>query len=198
MIVDANEKTLSTLPWLWLGGLAMLPLLLAALYLLLAPRQLLGRYDGQYFGAAYQQKYDGFDEVVAAGLDLVRDPDVDLYRELSGLVEPDGVPGVGLEGEVRLIRLMDDEPPHYRIVRYYEQAGSRSVVHFFTAVNGRWVMAPKDAYFYFHSGLWIQTWMPLSVSWWVLLLGIFITLLIRQWAMQWRRPHLMPPLKKVN
>ncbi|KAA3645026.1 MAG: hypothetical protein DWQ07_16655 [Chloroflexi bacterium] len=177
---------------LWIGGLALLPLLFAGIYILLVSPQERDRFDAQYFDTGFQQKYAGFADVLEAGQSLASSPEDGLYRELTGLTVPGTVPENSLNGDVRYFRLPDDEPPDYRIIRYYEHLGKRSVVHYYTEVDGRWVLVPRDAYFYYDTGLWLQTWMPLTVTWWIILSGVLLTLFLRHRGLMWRRLWIMP------
>ncbi len=41
-------------------------------------------------------------------------------------------------------------------------------------VNGRWVVAPPDGYYYLHSGEWMKVFAPLASIWWVVELVVIL------------------------
>ena len=153
---------------------ALLPLVLAGLLALAAEAQRLGRYDPAYFTAEYCQKYDTPGAVARALGEALQAGDETLLAELQGLRKP--IPLHTAPGMI-FVMLLDSDERYYTYL-YFDMDTYRRYTYSVERINGRWVIAPEDLYFYFHSGRWLRIFLPLALIWWsliaVLVLGTWI------------------------
>ncbi len=168
--------------------LAVIPLIVAALYILITT--LCGlpalRYDPAYFSEAYRRRYDTPNAVVTALEDALRRGDRALLAELQGLRHPWDFP---TSPNVRATILYEATDRYLSYLFWDTRTYDRFPYHV-EKVNGRWVVAPQDAQYYLYSGRWSGTWLPLALIWWVMELTALIANLIYRIARRWRRETL--------
>ena len=153
---------------------ALLPLLLAGLFALVAEVQRFGRYDPAYFTEEYRRRYDSPGAVARALGEALRSGDEALLAELQGLRRP-----VSLHtGPGMIFVMLLESDDRYFTYLYFDMDTYRRYTYNVEEVNGRWVVAPEDLYFYFHSGRWWRVFLPLALTWWiveiVVVLGVWI------------------------
>jgi len=142
----------------WIIGLASVPLLAVVAFAVIVFFQGYDRYDETLFTPAYQERYKA--PFIVSGLleEVLQTGNEDLYGELTGLrlvqplpeVNPDIIYGVLLEV---------DEAEYFHYMFIDKDTFKRSM-YFLEEVDGRWVVAPEDAYFLYHSGEWLKAYIP--------------------------------------
>lgn len=151
----------------WLVALALLPLLAAGLYIASVTVQGWFRYDKAYFTPEFQERYHTPGVVAWELQQALQKGDAPLYAQLTGLrsaprtLEPN--PNI-----ILTILLEVDERDYFHYL-YFNVRTYRRTVHHIKEVNGRWVVVPEDAYFYFDSGRWFGVFLPVAIVWWLLL-----------------------------
>jgi hypothetical protein len=152
---------------------AALPLVLAALFVLMVIASSYARYEPAYFSQACVDRYS-WPGAVALALDqALRADDDELLAELQGLRRP-----VSLKTSPTLnMVVMLERDDRYYYYLYFDTETYERHTHAVERVQNRWVVAPPDAYFYLYSGRWIRTAGPVSVLWWLL----EVTVLSMRW-----------------
>lgn len=165
--------------------LAAVPLVVAALYILIAA--LCGlpalRYDPTYFSEDYRRRYDSPSAVVSALEDALQRGDRALMAELQGLRHPWTFV---TSSNVRATILYEANDRYLSYLFWDTRTYDRFPYHV-EKVNGRWVVAPQDAQYYLNTGRWRGTWLPLALIWWGVELTVLIAHLIDRIARRWRR-----------
>lgn len=160
--------------------LILAPLIIACLYIIGVQIHSLSRYDQAFFTPEYQDRYHSPGTVAQAMEIALREGDMLLYAELTGLnrnhrsQEP--LPSLALSDTLNA-----DQDGYFRFL-YFELDTMRRNTQYVKEVDGRWVAVPQDAYFYFDSGKWTNVFMPLAIGWWVLLITIAIIKAYTRWA----------------
>ncbi len=165
-------------------GLALLPLLLAGLFILFVLVQIPFRYDISYFTPQYQELYDGPGDVAAALEEVLRTGDSRLYSELTGLRREARTPEAN-PNMVLTIVLEVDELGYFHYL-YYDVRTYRRAVYYIKEVGERWVVIPEDAIFAFNSGRWLVTFTPLAAIWWVILFFVGLGVMIFRGSARFR------------
>jgi hypothetical protein len=150
----------------------LLPLILAGLYIIVVQFGSIFRYDQAFFGEQFQETYASPGAVARALEGALQNGDEQLYAELSGLNQTPA--DLAPRPELHYSILVDVDERDYFHYLYFDMGTMRRDTHYVKEVNGRWVTVPQDAYFYLDSGQWMKVFMPVSVSWWGLLLAIAI------------------------
>jgi hypothetical protein len=165
-------------------GLALLPLILAGLFILFVVIQIPFRYDMTYFTPQYQEMYSAPGNVAVTLEEVLRTGDSRIYSELTGLRlkvrAPEANPNMALT-----IVLDVDELGYFHYlyfdVRTYERA-----VYYIKEINDRWVVIPEDASFAFNSGRWLVTFTPLAAIWWAILFFVGLGVVIFRKSARYR------------
>ena len=159
-------------------GLAVLPVLLAGLFILYVVVQTPFRYDMSYFTPQYQEIYSAPGNVAVALEEVLRTGDSLLYSELTGLRLEARAPQAN--PNMALTILLDVDERGYFHYLFFDVKTYRRAVYYIKEVNDRWVVVPEDAIFAFNSGRLLVTFTPLAAIWWTILifsgLGIMIFL----------------------
>ena len=157
-------------------GLALLPLLIAGLFILYVVVQIPFRYDMSYFTPQYQEIYSAPGNVAAALEEVLRTGDSLVYAELTGLGPKARAPEAN--PNMALTIVLDVDELGYFHYLYFDVKTYKRAVYYIKEVNDRWVVVPEDAIFAFNSGRWLVTITPLAAIWWAIIffvgLGIFI------------------------
>ena len=166
-------------------GLALLPLLLVAVYWLYASVQARIRYDQDYFSPHYQELYAA-PGVVAMELErALQSGDSAALHELQGLrrapkdIEPNPT--------IRFAILVEIDEAGYFHYLYFDSRTFLRSTYFVKDVGGRWVAAPEDLYFYWDSGMWLGVFLPIAIVWWLILLVVAIARFLFTHAHKYRR-----------
>ncbi len=148
-------------------GLFLLPLLAAGLFILVVRIQTLSRYDQAYFTAQYQERYASPGSVAVAIEQALHSDDRSIFAELTGLRKkirpPEANPDIHL-----MIVLKVSDAGYFQYLFFNTQNYQR-IVYYIKQVGGRWVMVPRDAYYFLDSGDWLLFFTPLLIVWWGLL-----------------------------
>ncbi len=160
------------LRWVVLAALA--PLIGAGAFAASANAQGAVRYDETYFSEEYIERYDTPGEVARAMEQALKNDDRALLAELQGLRR-----AADFETDPSMIFVMLwDRGDRYFTYMYFNMDTMERHPHYIEQRKGRWVVAPTDAYYYFHSGDWLRVWAPLAVVWWlvesVAVLGVWV------------------------
>lgn len=162
--------------WVRLAALALIPLLLAGLYAVAMEIHSQFRYDETFFTPNYQESYFSPGVVALALEGALKQGDTRLYHELSGLRESSQT----LQPEPRkslsiLLEVDDHDYIHYL---YFDTDSFRRDTRHIKEVNGRWVVSPEDAYFFYDSGRWVGVFFPVALIWWLLLIVFLLGSLV--------------------
>lgn len=148
----------------WVLAAALLPLALAALFVLAMQVYGLVRYDPDYFSATYAERYDTPGAVARALERALQSGDRALLAELQGLRWP-----AAFEANPDMIFVMLwERDERYISYMYFDVRTHHRHMHYVEQVKGRWVVSPSDPYYYLHSGRWLRVFGPLAVVWWLL------------------------------
>ncbi len=165
---------------------AILPLLVAGGFLAVASLQAAPalRYDPAYFAEPYLSRYDSPRAVLEVlEQQVFKTGDLALTAEIQGLRRAYPLPhNARLFGGVAwqfddpfLAYLFWDYQTYERYPVYVEE------------VNGRWVLVPPDAVFYWRTGLWQRAWLPVALPWWMAVLVALLMFGLSRLADKWRR-----------
>ena len=151
--------------WPFVIGLLLLPF--SILLILFAKKivQEFTRYDDRYFTEEYRARFETPGSVAIELEGALRDADEDLMAELLGTrAGPDA-----MEPRTSLIFvfLLNVEGDYFQYL-YFNQDDYHRDVQNVKEVNGRYVTAEDDLYFYIDSGRWQEAAGPLIATWWVL------------------------------
>ena len=152
---------------IWIITLAAIPGILVLIYFLYARLQDSLRYDESYFTPAYLETYHSPGTIARALEGALREGDESLLKELQGLQRDPG----NLEPNPNIVLsiLIDvDEFGYFHYMFFDFSTYHRSTQHILE-VNGRWVSAPDDLYFYWQTGRWWDFFLPPAMIWWVIL-----------------------------
>ena len=163
----------------------LLPLLAAGAFALFATIQ--GwpalRYDPAYFEEPYRAKYDSPREALNALEQVFKTNDAGLLAEVQGLRRPRPV-----STNPRLFgAMLWERSGDYYSYMYWDPTNWHRTLIQTLEVNGRWVVAPEDAYFFLRSGLWLDTWKPIAYIYWLAELAVLIVASLNHLAKRWRR-----------
>ena len=157
----------------WVLGLALLPMLAAILFIGIAYFQSISRYDENLFTPAYQDAYQAPYRASGGLEQALQTGDEDLYNTLTGLRQKRSVPEANPDIIYGVLLEVDEkEYFHYMFI---DRHTYRRSMYYLQEVDGRWVVAPEDAYFYYHSGLWLKVFLPVTI---IYLLTLFVIALV--------------------
>lgn len=147
----------------WVILLALVPLVVAGLFSATVKVRGLTRYDSTFFDETYCERYDTPGAVARALETALQDADEQLLRELQGLRQP-----ANFETGPKIILVMLwEHGDRYFTYLYFDMDTMERHAHYVEKTGGRWVVAPTDAHYFFHSGRWLRVWMPIAVVWWL-------------------------------
>ena len=156
----------------FLLGLALLPLLLMGIILVFSLVMGAVQYNPAYFDEEYVQRYQ------TPGL---------LLKELEqSLRQGDAMKIAELQGTYRVPRTIKplsnlqfsmfwDEGAKYQDYLYMDASNYQRYMLHIKMVEGRYVWAPENLYYYVDSGRWIRTFYPILAIWWIVLFLYMIT-----------------------
>ena len=104
----------------------------------------------------------------------LKSEDEALLRELQGLRWP----AEFKMGPNMMFVMLLERTERYITYLYFDMQAYERQPHYFEEVDGRWLVAPPNAYYYIHSGQWQRVFWPLAIVWW-LVGGVAIALV---WA----------------
>ncbi len=174
-----QSENLNLRPWIIV---AVLPLIAMALYVLMTLGLNRNRYDAAYFTPEITGTYDTPGAVVKALEAALATQDTEALAELQGLREPQTL---ATSTTLKFQTAMETEGRYLRFLFSDERNYHRSM-QFVTEVDGRYVAAPQDAYFYLRSGRWLGFFMPIAGVWWLIELLAFAMTRFNRRAVQRR------------
>ena len=159
---EMKKRPIPIVIWLFL-----LPLFVAGMYILAMRLQGLIRYDPSYFTGHYQELYPS-PGVVASAIELaLHDNTPSTFAELTGLRykmrPPQPNPDVHL-----MLALKVTDTGYYQYLFFNVKTYQR-IVYNVKEVNGRWILVPRDPYYFLDSGDWLLFFVPAVTIWWSLL-----------------------------
>jgi hypothetical protein len=158
----------------WALAAALLPLVLAGLFVLVVQVQGLRRYDPAYFSGTYAERYDTPGAVARALEGALQTNDRALLAELQGLRRL-----AAFKTSPKLIFVMLwEHGDRYISYLYFEMDTYKRHVHYVEQVGERWIVSPPDAYYYLHSGRWLVVFTPLAIVWWLLEIVVTLAVLV--------------------
>ena len=158
----------------WVLAAALLPLVLAGLFVLVVQVQGLRRYDPVYFSEVYAERYDTPGAVARALEGALQTNDRALLAELQGLRWL-----AAFKTSPKLIFVMLwERGDRYISYLYFEMDTYKRHMHYVEQVGERWVVSPPDAYYYLHSGRWLVVFSPLAIVWWLLEIVVTLAVLV--------------------
>ncbi len=152
-------------------AVTVLPLVALGVYMLGVHLFRLVRYDSVYFSAAYAEEYDTPRSVFTALEQALQTGDQERLAELQGLRWPRSFPTGNIQW-----RECEEIGPDYYSYLYQDMETWEIYMYHTIYINGRWIAAPSDADFYLRSGLWVATFGPAAILWWLTEITILLTL----------------------
>lgn len=153
--------------WPFVIGLLLLPLAILLVMFAIKIVQEFTRYDESYFTEEYRARFESPGSVAIELEGALREADEDLMAELLGThAGPDAMePRTSLT----FVFLLDVEGDYFQYL-YFNQDDYHRDVQNVKEVNGRYVTAEDDLFFYIDSGRWKEVAGPLIATWWVLVI----------------------------
>ncbi len=153
--------------WLWIAGLALVPLLIAGLFMGFMARQRQARYDQTYFTSDFQELYATPGSVARQWEQALKTGDPTLVAELTSLASP---PRIEPNPNIILTILLEVDDAGYYHYLFFDIQTYERLTQYIKAVNERYVVVPVGVYFYWDSGQWQGVFVPVSVVWWLILI----------------------------
>ncbi|HIE38590.1 MAG TPA: hypothetical protein EYP77_05910 [Anaerolineae bacterium] len=144
-------------------AVALLPPVLAGLFVLAVETHGLVRYDPAYFTPLYAERYDTPGSVALALERALQTGGAALLAELQGLRRP---ATFKTGSSIIFIMLLDSDGRYFNYL-YFDIDTYKRYTHYIEQVGDRWVVTPMDAYYYFHSGRWLGVFLPVALVWWL-------------------------------
>ena len=158
-------------------AIAAVPVVVTGLFLLVVSLARLVRYDPAYFSESYAAQYSTPMSVNGAMERAFQTDDRTLLAELQGLRWPHAFP----TGDIRFVGCEEQGDGYYSYL--FRDAGNGNLYLYHTIyLQGRWVAAPSDADFYLRTGRWTRTFIPITVLYWAVEIGIVLALVIHRAA----------------
>lgn len=141
----------------------MVPMIIAGLFVATVKVRGLSRYDPALFNEVYRERYNTPGAVARALESALQDADEELLQDLQGLRKP-----AQFQTSPKMILVMLwEQGDRYFTYMYFDMDTMKRHPHYIEKVKGRWVVAPADGHYSFHSGRWLSVWLPLSIIWWL-------------------------------
>ena len=148
----------------WFAIVALMPFLILGLLVLGVSAYSLLRYDSTYFQQPYLERYEKPGQVARDLETALQTGDQELLRELQGLRWPKIYE---TNSNIHFIMLWE-RTDRFLTYLYFDPQTYERHPHYVEQVNGRWVVAPEDVYYYLYSGQWKPVFFPLAIVWWLL------------------------------
>ena len=147
-------------------GLLVLPFVAIVALFIIAAVQAVTRYDATYFNAEYETRYPSPGLVASDVEQALRQGNETLWLETHGTSY---MPAFEPNPNVIFATLLDTQGEYFNYLFFDFRTYDRYTYHV-KSVNGRYVVADEDVYYYVDSGRWTATIMPLAYIWWLLIL----------------------------
>jgi len=147
--------------------LFLLPIAVATLLLLYYAMARGLRYDEAFFSPEYQARYNDIAGLLDDLERALRTGDQELLAAVRGTR---GMPrSFAANPNVRFSVFLDKQGEYLNYL-YFDTTNYRRYHEPVRQVDGRYVVAPLDLYYFMDSGRWLQVWGPLAVLWWLVLI----------------------------
>jgi hypothetical protein len=147
----------------WVLAATLTPLILLGLFALVVLFHGLLRFDPAYFTEPYLERYGTPGGAARALETALQTDDRDLLAELQGRRR-----SVAFETSPRIIFVMLwDRDDRFFTYLYQDLQTYERYTYHFEEVKGRYVVTAPDAYYYWHSGSWLLTFLPAAIAWWL-------------------------------
>lgn len=141
---------------------ALLPFLVLGLLVLAVRLHGWVRYDPAYFSPAFAEQYATPAEVARSLETALQQSDQAKLAEIQGLRWP-----AKLRTGPRMVFVMLwDRTDRYTTYLYFDWQTYERYLLPCEHVDGRWVAAPPDLYYYLRSGRWREVFVPAALGWW--------------------------------
>ncbi len=185
---DIKLKVIRPLRWLRVVGIALLPVVGAALFAIVMSVSGMTRYDTVYFTEVYQQRYVSPGVVVQALQEALQNGDNKLYAELTGLRHPS--PSLQANPNISFVMLLEIDRAHYYHYLFFDEKKMTRATYHVKEVKGRWVVVPEDSFFYYDSGRWLAIFLPLAGVWWGIWIIVWLVQFLYDLGARYRKRHL--------
>ncbi len=143
-------------------AVALMPFVLLGLVVSVVKIYGLVRYDPAYFSETYVAQHNTPIEVGRALESALQNGDRALLIELQGLRWP-----VAFETSPDILWIMLwERTDRYLTYLYFDMQTLEAYPHPLEQVKGRWVVAPRDLYYYVQSGEYKKAFVRLALVWW--------------------------------
>ena len=153
--------------WPFVIGLLLLPWVIVLIMFGVKFIQEYTRYDDTYFTEEYREIYDTPSSVAFALEGALREADEELMVEL--LATKKGPSPMEPRPSLIFVFLLDRSDPYLHYL-YFNQSDYHRLIQYIKEVNGRYVAAEEDFYFYIDSGRWTDVAGPLILAWTILVI----------------------------
>jgi len=161
------------------------------MFVLVVRAQALFRYDQSYFTQHYQKLYPS-PGAVASAIELALHNDTpSIFAELTGLRHKLRPPQAN--PDIRLMVVLKVTDSGYFQYLFFNIKTYQRIVYNVKEVDGRWVMVPRDLYYFLDSGDWLLFFIPAATIWWSVLAVIAVGTAIFQLAARFRQQLYRPP-----
>lgn len=159
-------------------AVTIVPLVLAAIYILAILFARLVRYDPAFFTESYITQYDTPRSVITALEEGLQTGDQELLAELQGLRWPHSF----TIGDFYWKACIDQGDGYFSYVYLnmdvpYLELYERRVYHTIY-IRGRWIAASSDADFLLRTGRWVWAWVPITTGWWIVEIAMIVSLVV--------------------
>lgn len=152
--------------WRVVLSLALVPLLIAVA--LLAYHQFAQgmRYDKAYFSQDHLSRYASVANLLGDMELALQNGDADLMAAVRAI--RGGPTPVQINPYLKFGVLLDKKGEYFNYL-YFDNRNYRRYLKPVRQVDGRYVLAPLDLYYFMDSGRWLYVWGPLAALWWIAL-----------------------------
>jgi hypothetical protein len=148
----------------WILIVALLPLEVLGLLAVALQAYRLVRHDPVYFTPELAARYASPGDAARLLETALQSGDEALASELQGLRWPAALPS---SPGIKFVMLLE-RTDRYLTYLYVDMRDYERYPQHLEEVRGRWVVVPADLAFYLHSGQWRQSFLALSITWWLL------------------------------
>jgi hypothetical protein len=147
-------------------ALFLVPIAAAAVLLLAYALARAFRYDQAFFAPEYQVRYGEIGNLLSDLEQALRTGDRDLLAAVRGIR---GTPGAFVANDNLRFSTFLDKQGEYLNYLFYDITNYWRYHEPVRKVDGRYVVAPLDFYYFMDSGRWLEIWGPIATLWWLVL-----------------------------
>jgi len=161
---------------------ALVPLVVALLFVVGVKVYGLFRYDPAYFTDQDVENYESPSDVALALETALQTNDQALMREVQGLRYP---ATFVTSPNIRFVILLERTDQYFTYL-YLDMDTYQRYSHYVEYVDGRWVVSPEDCTYYLRSGMWLRVALPLALVWWLVQLVVVLATIVFRLSRQMR------------